>query len=108
MADDPIVLDAHRGMMAQSATEIRRHRAEIEADQAALRRRQEELESLLAAAPAATWSEAVEKVRYLLALFAASPEALDPRRQKLIAAVLADLHRLSGDPLPPTASNANE
>jgi hypothetical protein len=107
MDDDPVVLDDRRGMMAQSATEIRRHRAEIEADQATLRKRQEELENLLVAAPSATWPEAVEKVRYLLGLFAASSEALDPRRQKLIAGVLDDLRRLSGEPMPPTASNSN-
>lgn len=108
MADEPIVLDAHRGMMAQSATEIRRQHAEIVADQATLRRRQEELETLLAAAPSATWPEAIEKVRYLLALFAASTDALDPRRQRLIALVLDDLRRLSGEPAPPPASNSNE
>jgi hypothetical protein len=107
MADEPIVLDEHRGLMAQSATEIRRQHAEIAADQAALRRRQEEIETLLAAAPSTTWPEVIEKVRYLLALFAASSDALDPRRQKLIAFVLDDLRRLYGE-APPPASNSNQ
>ena len=52
----------------------------------------------LIAAPAANWEEAAEKVRYLLNLFAATLTSQDPRRQKLIAAVLADFKRLSGEP----------
>ncbi len=59
MTDDPVDLDEHRGMAAQKATDIRRQRLhEFAADQAALRRRQEELEKLLLAAPAETWPEA--------------------------------------------------
>jgi hypothetical protein len=94
MSDDPILLDQRRGMAAQKATEIRRHLAEVRADQKALRERQAELEKVLAAAPAQTWAEAAEKARYLLELFAASPESEDPRRQRLIASVLADFRRL--------------
>jgi hypothetical protein len=37
------------------------------------------------------------KARYLLNLFAAALAAHGPRRQKLIAAVLADFTRLSGE-----------
>lgn len=81
-------------MAAQQATEIRRRRVEVERDQAALRARQSELETLLLAEPAATWPEAVEKARYLLGLFAVSQEAADPRRQTLISAVLEDFDRL--------------
>ena len=95
MEEDAIKLDAHRGLMAQKATEIRRHRAEFEAEQAALRIRQQEFEQLLLAAPASSWHEAVEKARYLLTLFAATPEAQDPRRQKLISRVLEDFEALS-------------
>ena len=94
MDEDAIELDAHRGMMAQKATEIRRHRAEFEADQAALRIRQEEFERILLAAPATNWQEAIEKARYLLTLFAASTDAQDPRRQKLIQSVLDDFDAL--------------
>ena len=47
------------------------------------------------AAPAANWQEAAEKSRYLLNLFAATLTAEDPRRKKLIAAVLDDFERLS-------------
>jgi len=60
MVDHPTSLDAHRGMAAQKATELRRLRSEVEADQAALHARQRDLEDLLAAAPATNWPEAIE------------------------------------------------
>ncbi len=95
MADDPVELDEHRGMAAQKATEIRRQSLrDFRADQAALRRRQEELEVLLMAAPAETWPEAAAKAQYLIELFSATPEAQDPRRKELIAHALEDLSRL--------------
>jgi len=55
------------------------------------------LEGQLIAAPAANWHEAAEKARYLLNLFAATLGAQDPRRQRLIAAVIADFKRLSDE-----------
>jgi hypothetical protein len=97
MTDKTIELDQHRGMAAQKATKLRRLLADVEADKKALRLRQDELESHLLAAPAANWPEAAEKAGYLLNLFAGTLAAQDPRRQKLIAAVLADFKRLSGD-----------
>ena len=97
MTDKTIDLDQHRGMAAQKATDLRRLLADVEANEQTLRLRQAELESHLLAAPAANWHEAAEKARYLLNLFAATLAAQDPRRQKLIAAVLADLARLSGE-----------
>jgi hypothetical protein len=97
MADKTIDLDHHRGTAAQKATDLRRLLTEVEANERALRLRQDELESHLVAAPAASWHDAAEKARYLLNLFAATPAAQDPRRQKLIAAVLADFERLSGE-----------
>lgn len=93
MTDKTIDLDHCRGMAAQKATELRRLLAGVEANEEALRRRQDELESHLLAAPAASWHEAAEKARYLLKLFAATLTAEDPRRQKLIAAVLEDFRR---------------
>jgi hypothetical protein len=96
MEDGPVVLDERRGMAAQKATEIRRRLAEVEVEQAALRRRQAELEKFLLAAPSATWEDAAEKARYLIALFAATSEGQDPRRRKIIAGVLEDFRRLSG------------
>jgi hypothetical protein len=95
MTDKRIDLDQHRGMAAQKATDLRRLLAEVQANERALRLRQDELESHLVAAPAANWHEAAEKARYLLNLFAATLTAQDPRRQKLIAAVLADFERLA-------------
>ena len=97
MTDKTIDLNQHRGMAAQKATELRRLLADVETDQKALRLRQDELESHLLASPAVNWHEAAEKACYLLNLFAASLTGEDPRRQKLIAAVLADFKRLSGE-----------
>jgi len=95
MGDDPVELDEHRGMAAQKATEIRRQRLlDFQADQAALRRSQEELEKLLLAAPAETWPEAAAKAQYLIQLFAATAEGQDPRRKELIQHALDDLDRL--------------
>ena len=97
MTDRTIDLDLHRGMAAQRATQLRRLLADVETDQKALRLRQEELESHLLASPATDWREAAEKASYLLNLFSASLSAEDPRRQKLISAVLADFQRLSSE-----------
>ena len=100
--DDPTVLDEHRGMAAQQATEIRRRLAEVKADQATLRQRRAELERFLLAAPAVTWQDAAEKARYLIGLFATTSLGQDPRRQKLIAGVLDDFRRLSEQERAPT------
>lgn len=90
MVEKTTNLDDHRGMMAQRATELRRLRAEVEADQAALRARQQELETLLAAAPANNWAEAVEKARYLINFFSQTADGDDPQRRLLIDRVMAD------------------
>ncbi|HEX9771185.1 MAG TPA: hypothetical protein VGA50_18575 [Kiloniellales bacterium] len=95
MTEDPVDLDKHRGMAALIATDIRRQRLhEFQLEQTALRRRQEELEKLLLAAPAKSWPEAAVKAQYLIQLFAATPEAQDPRHKKLIEQALDDLARL--------------
>ena len=95
MTDDPVDLDEHRGMAAQIATDLRRQRLhEFQADQAALRRRQEELEKLLLAAPAETWPEAAAKAQYLIQLFAATAEGQNPRYKELIAHAIDDLTKL--------------
>ncbi|MGA8436454.1 MAG: hypothetical protein WB713_17055 [Methyloceanibacter sp.] len=97
MTDRTIDLDGHRGLAAQKATVQRRMLADVEANEEALRVQRRELEDHLLVAPAANWQEAAAKARYLLTLFAGSPTAQDHRRQQLIAAVLADFTRLSGD-----------
>jgi hypothetical protein len=94
MTEKTIDLDQHRGMAAQKATDLRRLLAEVEVNERALRQRRDELEAQLVAAPAAGWHEVAEKARYLLTLFSETPAAQDPRRQKLIAAVLDDFKRL--------------
>jgi len=103
MTDETIDLDQRRGKTAQKETRLRRLHAEVREQRDALRGRQEALEEQLVAAPAESWEEAAEKARYLLNLFAACMDAQDPRRQKLIAAVLDDFSRLSCEPPdPPT------
>jgi hypothetical protein len=97
VTDKTIDLDRHRGMAAQKATDLRRLLTDVEANETLLRQRQDELEAHLLAAPAANWHDAADKARYLLKLFAATLAAQDPRRQMLIAAVLADFKRLAGE-----------
>jgi hypothetical protein len=97
MTEKPVDLDQHRGMAAQKATGLRRLLADVEANEKQLRLRQDELETHLMAAPAANWQEASEKARYLLNLYAASLVSQDPRKQRLIAAVIADFKRLSDE-----------
>lgn len=87
-------LDLHRGTAAQKATELRRLVREVADDRARLEASRETLERLLIAAPSENWTEAAEKVRYLLSIFAATSEAQSPRRKTLIANLLVDLERL--------------
>jgi hypothetical protein len=82
-------------MVAQRDTEIRRRLSGVKADQAAVRARQDELEGFLLATEATTWPEAAAKARFLIQLYAGTPEGQDPRRQKLIASTIAELDRLS-------------
>lgn len=100
MTDKTIDLDGRRGMAAQKATDLRRLLTEVEANEKALRLRQDELESHLIAAPAANWTEAAEKARYVLDLFAATLTGADTRRRKLVDAVLDDFERLAKEPKP--------
>src|SRR3981189_928442 len=74
MTDKPVDLDEHRGMVAQKKTEIRRRLHEVQADQAALGARQEELERFMLATEATSWPEAAAKARYLIQLYAATPD----------------------------------
>jgi hypothetical protein len=98
MTDKTIQLDRHRGMAAQKATELRRLRTEVEDNERSLRRRRDDLEAQLLAAPSTTWREVGEKARYLLTQYAATASAQDSRQQTLIKAVLDDLARLSRRP----------
>ena len=84
MTDKPVELDEHRGMAAQKSTEARRCLREVKADQSALRHRQKEFERYAVTAPSASWPAVAQRARYLIQLFADTPEAQDPRRQELI------------------------
>jgi hypothetical protein len=96
MTKEPIDLDKHRGMTAQNETEQRRNRREVQEDERGRRHQRDELEQFLSATPAQSWAEAAEKARYLLGLFALTPEGMDPRHEKLIQAVFDDFDRLLG------------
>jgi hypothetical protein len=84
-------------MAAQKATDIRRVLADVEANARLLRDRQGALEIQLLAVPAASWPEAAAKARYILNLYAADLAPADSHHRDLIAAVLADFTRLSGE-----------
>ena len=83
MTEQTIELDTRRGMAAQKATELRRLMSEVAANERLLLSRQKDLEEQLLASPALSWPEAADKARYLLALFASSSAAMDPRRDLL-------------------------
>ena len=97
MTEIPIELDKHRGMAAQKATDIRRVVAEVEVNAKLLRDTQGVLETQILAAPATSWPEAVAKTHYVLNLYSASLAPTDTHHRDLVAAVLADLTRLSGE-----------
>jgi hypothetical protein len=97
MNDAPIDLDQHRGMAAQKATDIRRMLADVEANASVLRDRQSAVESQLLAVPATSWAEAAAKARYVLNLYAAQLAPADAHQRGLVAAVVADFARLSGE-----------
>lgn len=93
MNDKPIDLDHRRGPVSQHATDLRRLTAEVEAERAALERRQAALEHYLVTLPAPSWPHAADKARYLLGLL--DQASGDARVKSLIRAVLADFDRLS-------------
>jgi hypothetical protein len=97
MTETPIDLDKHRGMAAQKATDIRRVIADVEANAKLLRDKQGVVEIEILSAPAASWPEAVAKARYVLNLYAAGLAPADTHHRDLVAAVLADLTRLSAE-----------
>ena len=97
MSDIPVDLDKRRGMAAQRATDIRRVLADVEANAKLLRDRQGVVEIQLLAVPATSWPEAAAKARYVLNLYAAGLAPADTHHRDLVAAVLADFARLSGE-----------
>jgi hypothetical protein len=97
MTDRPVDLDKHRGMAAQKATDLRRALADVETHLRELRKREAELEDRMMGVPAASWPDAAVKARHLLNLYAASLPAQDKRHRALVAALLDDFVRLSGE-----------
>ena len=97
ISDTPVDLDKHRGMAAQKATDIRRVLADVEANAKLLRDRQGAVEIQLLAVPATSWPEAAAKARYVLNLYVAELAPADTHHRDLVAAVLADFARLSGE-----------
>jgi hypothetical protein len=97
MNDNPVDLDSHRGMAAQKATDLRRIVGDVEANAKLLRDHQGVVELQLLAVPAASWIEAAAKARYVLNLYAAQLAPTDSHHRDLVAAVLADLARLSDE-----------
>ncbi|SFJ33554.1 hypothetical protein [Bradyrhizobium sp. Gha] len=94
MTDQPVDLDKHRGMAAQKATDLRRVLAEVENNVRELREREADLESRMLTVPAASWSEAAVKARYVLNLYAASLPPEDTRHRALVAALFDDFAKL--------------
>lgn len=93
MTNDLVSLDLHRGMNAQKETLLRRQEAGVQADQEELKKRQIEFENFLETKPAASKKEAAIKAKYLIQLYAETPQGSDPRRALLIARALEDLDR---------------
>ena len=97
MTDCPINLDGHRSAAGQRETELRR-RSPANGQPPSPPTPQPHLESLeeqMLAEPARTWEDVMEKWRFLLERYAATPQAGDDRIQKLIKRALDDMERLS-------------
>lgn len=94
MSERPIDLDKHRGLAAQKATDLRRVLTEVEGHAQELRKHQKIIEEHILAEPAASWSDAAAKARYMLNLYAATLDLHDTHHRDLVAAVLADFTRL--------------
>jgi len=97
MADAPVNLDKHRGRAAlkKGYREINWHRLHaLQADEAILRRRQEELKFRLLGATTSTWPDVVATAHYLVDLFAAKPRTRKLHRGEFTAHTLDDLARL--------------
>ena len=84
-------------LLDESRKLIRRLLAEVEANAKLLRDRQGVVEIELLAVPASSWPEAAAKARYVLNLYAAELATADTHHRDLVAAVLADFARLSGE-----------
>ena len=95
MTEPPIDLDGRRTVAARLEMGIRRRAANSGSSPDVCCTGQDaELDAALKAGPARSWTEAADKVRFLLDRFSAAPEARDARIQKLIGRAMGDLARL--------------
>ena len=95
MTDAPINLDGRRTVAGRLETEMRRRPANgapslVPSPQPHLG----SLEDQMLGEPARTWVEVMEKWRFLLERYAATPAACDERIQKLIRRAVGDMERL--------------
>lgn len=94
MVNEPVDLDERRDVQVQKSIEIRRRLQEFQDDLVVSSKRQNELEILLLATPAKTWSDVASKALYLLQLFSETPDSQISGRKELIAHTILDLERL--------------
>jgi len=96
MTETPINLDDRRSAIEQLETDMRRRLANNQPP-VRISKREPHLESLedqMLVEPARTWIEVMEKWRFLLDRYAATPEAEDERTQMLIKRAISDMERL--------------
>ena len=95
MNDDPINLDGRRTAAERRRTEMRRRPANGRSPVASSKQPDlGSLEDQMLAEPARTWGEVIEKWRFLLDRYSATPDAGDERIQKLIKRAIGDMERL--------------
>jgi hypothetical protein len=95
MTGDPIDLDGRRSAAEQHGSEMRRRPANNQLpSKPPSQLHLECLEDRMLSEPAQTWSEVMQKWRFLLNRYAATPEAEDERIQKLIKRALGDMERV--------------
>ncbi len=95
MIDNPINLDERRTVAGHRESEPRRRLANnLPPGEPLEQPHLESLEDQMLAEPARTCTEVMEKWRFLLNRYAATPEAGDERIQKLIKRALGDMERL--------------
>jgi hypothetical protein len=96
MTDDPINLDGRRSSAGRHDSEMRRRPANTDPDAMPSQKpHPEDLDARMLAEPARNWSDLLETCRFLLGLYAATPEAGDERIQELIGRALDDMNRLA-------------
>lgn len=95
MTDDPIDLDGRRTAAERHDSKLRRRPANGSPRLApSAQPHLGSLEDQMLAEPARTWVDVMEKWRFLLERYSATPEACDERIQKLIRRAIGDMERL--------------